>query len=74
MNKLIGALGTAGFLMLLCAAGASDGGTMSFDEVMVRAALGFLLIVSAVILGIHKESRPGCWNTTDRRSGRRAPR
>ena len=74
MNKLIGVLGTVGFLMILGAAGASDCGTMSFDEVMVRVVLGILLTATAVTLGIHKENRPGCWNSTERRSGRRAPK
>lgn len=47
MNKLTGALGAAGFLIVLGAAGASDCGVMSFVETMVRAGLGLLLMASA---------------------------
>ena len=70
MNKIIGVIGSVGFLVVLGAAGASDCGTIPIGQALAHVTVGVAMIAAAVGVYLHKKSRPGCWNTMERRSGR----
>ncbi len=49
------ALGVAGFLLVYGTAGASDNGLLAVDRILLRCAVGLIMLVSAWILNILSE-------------------
>ena len=65
MNKLIGAFVCIGFLLVLCAAGASDCGTITLGQAIARAVTGTAMITAGILVYLHKEKTAARTRNTD---------
>lgn len=69
MNKIIGAIGSMGFLVVLGAAGASDCGTMSIGQALAHVVVGMAMIAASV--GVYLHNGNAARRGNDTQSGRR---